>query len=117
MARTESILNDQEIALVAALDALATSGASQAIRKSGATTLANVDIVSGSFADDETPTGAVNGTNPTFTIANTPTSGTLKVYEGGVRKLQTIDWSLSGTTITFTYNPPNGSYVRVDYRY
>ena len=97
---------------------MAVSGASEAIRKSSATTLANVAVGSSTtFVDDETPTGAVDGANPTYTLANTPTAGSLKVYEGGVRKLQTVDWSLSGTTITFTYNPPNGSYVRVDYRY
>jgi len=117
MARTEGILDANEVALVQALDALATSGATQAIRKSGATTLVNLDVLSGTIVDDETPTGAVNGSNTSFTIANTPTSGTLVLYEGGVRKLQTVDWSLSGTTITTTYAPPNGSSVRVNYRY
>lgn len=71
----------------------------------------------GRFVHDETPSGAVNGSNPTFTLANSPTAGTLIVYEGGVRKLLTTDFTLSGATITFTYNPPNGSYVRCDYRY
>lgn len=70
----------------------------------------------GEFVHDETPSGAVDGANTTFTLANTPTAGTVIVYEGGVRKLLTTDFTLSGTTITFTYTPPNGSYVRVDYR-
>ena len=106
-----------EVALVQALDALATSGASEAIRKSGATTLANVAVISGTIVDDETPTGAVNGTNTDFTLANTPTSGTLVVYEGGRRLLQTTDWTLSGTTLSLTYSPPSGSSIRVSYRY
>jgi len=110
-------LDDNEILLLQALDALATSGASQAIRKSGSTTLANVNILSGTIVDDETPTGLVNGSNTSYTIANTPTAGTLVVYEGGRRLLQTTDWSLSGTTITFTYAPPSGSSVRCSYRY
>ena len=71
----------------------------------------------GRFVHDETPTGLVNGSNTSFVVANTPTSGTLVVYEGGRRLLQTVDWSLSGTTITMTYAPPNGSAVRVSYRY
>jgi len=66
---------------------------------------------------DETPTGAVNSSNTSFTTANAPKAGTLIVYEGGVRKLLTIDFSLSGSTITMTYAPPSGSYLRVDYRY
>lgn len=105
------------MALIQALDALATSGAAQAIRKSGATSLANVDVLSGTIVDDETPTGAVDGVNTDYTLANTPTSGTLVVYEGGTRLRQTTDWTLSGTTLTITYAPPSGSYIRVAYRY
>lgn len=71
----------------------------------------------GRFKHDETPTGAVNGSNTSFTTANAPKAGTLIVYEGGVRKLLTTDFTLSGSTITMTYAPPNGSYLRVDYRY
>ena len=71
----------------------------------------------GRFVHDETPTGAVNGSNTSFTTANAPKAGTLIVYEGGVRKLLTTDFSLSGSTITFTYAPPSGSYLRCDYRY
>lgn len=118
MARTESILTDTEIALLAALDALTVSGALQAIRKSSSTTFVNVDLAVGATrVFDETPTGAVDGANDTFTLANTPTAGTVRVYEGGLRKLETTDWSISGDTITFTYNPPNGSYIRVDYEH
>ena len=71
----------------------------------------------GRFVHDETPSGAVNGSNTAYTTANAPIAGTLVVYEGGVRKLLTIDFALSGSTITMTYAPPNGSYLRVDYRY
>ncbi len=83
----------------------------------GEQTWVSAESTVGRFVHDETPSGAVNGSNPTFTLANSPTAGTLIVYEGGVRKLLTTDFTLSGATITFTYNPPNGSYVRCDYRY
>ena len=75
------------------------------------------EVAVGRFKHDETPTGAVNGSNTSFTTANAPVAGTLIVYEGGARKLLTTDFTLSGSTITFTYAPPQGSYVRVDYRY
>src|SRR3990167_2565473 len=108
MARTESILTDTEIALIAALDALAVSGASQAIRKSGATTLANVAILGGTNVFEETPTGAITGTdgtdgNATFTLANTPASGTLRVYKSGqrVRAGAGNDYVLTGANIVF----------------
>ena len=71
----------------------------------------------GQFIHDETPTGAVNGSNTSFTTANAPVAGTLIVYEGGVRKLLTTDFTLSGSTITMTYAPPDGSYLRCDYRF
>jgi hypothetical protein len=107
-----------ELALIQALDALDVSASDEAIRKSSATTFAQVSVAAGDTrVFDETPTGAVDGTNPTFTLANTPTAGTTRVYEGGLRKLETTDWSISGDTITFTYNPPNGSYVRCDYEH
>lgn len=51
-ARTATILSASEVALVQALDALATSGASQAIRKSGSSTLANVDLSSSSVSSN-----------------------------------------------------------------
>ena len=120
MARTESILDDNEIALLQALDALANSGASQAIRKSGATTLANVDVVTGSFADNETPTGAINGSNTSFTVANTVSpAGSLKVYLNGVRQRSgaSNDYTFSGSTLTLSVAPASGDTLVVDYRY
>ncbi len=71
--------------------------------------------VSGNEVVDEEPSGAVDGTNPTFVLANTPVAGSVRLYEGGVRKRAIIDFSVSGDTITMTYNPPKGSYVTTDY--
>lgn len=69
------------------------------------------------FVDDETPTGSINDSNTVFTIANTPTSGSLKVFLNGARQRVTEDYTLSGTTITFINPPPTGSILLVDYRY
>lgn len=71
----------------------------------------------GRFVHDETPTGAVNGSNTSFTLVNSPKAGTLIVYEGSRRLILTTDFTLSGSTITMTYAPPTGSYIRCDYRY
>ncbi len=122
MARTESILTDTEIALLAALAALATSGASQAIRKSGATTLANVNLSGGVTAVvSETPTGTIDGSNPTFTLANTPAAGTLQLYKNGVRQRAgaSNDYTLSAATITFKAGaiPESGDWLLADYNY
>ena len=83
----------------------------------GEATWVQAEAAVGRFVHDETPTGSVNGSNTSFTTANAPVAGTLIVHEGGVRKLLTTDFTLSGSTITMTYAPPNGSYLRVDYRY
>lgn len=68
---------------------------------------------------DESLGGTVNGTNPTFTIANTPVTGTLHVYRNGLlmRVGASNDYTLSGTTITFnaTRIPPAGAILWAEY--
>lgn len=72
----------------------------------------------GTFIDDETPSGSVNGSNKTFTLAHTPSPITsLKVYVNGQRIVLTTDYSLSGSTITMIYAFPTGTAIRCDYRY
>ena len=68
------------------------------------------------FIDDETPSGTVNGSNTIFTISLTPATGSLKVYRGGTRQRVTEDYTLSGTTITFTIAPVVGEILLCDYR-
>lgn len=72
------------------------------------------------FVFSEVPTGTVNGSNAAFTIANTPTAGTVQVYVNGVRqKVGTgNDYTITGTTITFeagTAIPVTGDVIQVDY--
>lgn len=77
----------------------------------------SVGLSSSNFVWDETPSGTINGSNADFTIANTPTSGTLRVHMNGVRVLSGSGngYTLSGTTITFTTAPVSGDNIRVDY--
>lgn len=74
----------------------------------------------GSFADEETPTGTIDGSNAAFTIANTPLTGSLKLYKNGIRMTGGgVDYTLSGTTITYVAAAKpktSGSHV-CDYRY
>lgn len=71
------------------------------------------------FVTREVPTGTINGTNATFTLANTPTAGTEQVYVNGV--LQNVgagnDYTISTTTITFLSGaiPQTGDVVLVSY--
>lgn len=67
----------------------------------------------------ETPSGTINGTNDTFTIANSPVTGTVAVYLNGQRTISGAgnDYTISGTTITFEAGqiPQTGDTLRVDY--
>ena len=60
---------------------------------------------------NETPGGTLSGTNPTFTLANTPNTHVtypLMLYQNGQLLDPTDDYSLSGTTITMS-SPPAGT--------
>ena len=71
------------------------------------------------FVIREVPTGTVNGSNATFTLANTPTAGTEHVFVNGV--LQNVgagnDYTISTVTITFQSGaiPQSGDVVLVSY--
>jgi hypothetical protein len=71
------------------------------------------------FVFDETPSGLINDVNTAYTIANTPTSGTVQLYRNGV--LQTVggglDYTISGTAITFVEAPASGDILRCAYHY
>lgn len=63
----------------------------------------------------EVPTGS--GT--AFTIANTPTAGTLRLYRGGIRLIEGVgeDYTLSGVNITLATSLETGEKILADYKY
>jgi hypothetical protein len=66
----------------------------------------------------ETPSGNVNGSNTSFTLANTPLSGTsVLVHLDGALLTQTSDYTQSGTTLTFVSAPVLGQKIVVFYNY
>jgi hypothetical protein len=71
------------------------------------------------FATREAPTGAINGVNTTFTLANTPTAGSEEVYLNGILQEPGAgnDYTISGATITYLTAPLTGDRLRVSYRY
>ncbi len=77
------------------------------------------DIGGVNFADEETPSGTINGSNPTFTLANSPSpTGSLQlVLNGSTQKSGGEDFTLSGDTITFVIVPPSGSTLLSWYRF
>ena len=73
---------------------------------------------SGNFVTRETPSGLVNGSNTTYTLANTPVSGTEEVFLNGILLDSGAgnDYTLSGATITMLVTPQTNDKLRVSYR-
>lgn len=70
------------------------------------------------FVTRETPSGTLNGSNTTFTLANTPTAGTEEVFLNGILQEPGAgnDYTISGGTITYLAAPVSGDKIRVNYR-
>jgi len=71
------------------------------------------------FADGEIPTGAVNGSNVTFTLANAPSPAlSLQLFlNGQLLSPVGVDYTLVTATITLNTAPPVGSMIICWYRY
>jgi hypothetical protein len=66
---------------------------------------------------EETPSGSVNGSNTSYTLAYTPTSGSLKLYLNGIRLKSGAgnDYTISTNTITMATAPISGDVLIADY--
>ena len=69
------------------------------------------------FYLNETPTGTIDGSNKTFTLAHTPNpSNYVDLFLNG-QKLAPggTDYTISGATLTLVTAPPAGSVILADY--
>jgi hypothetical protein len=73
---------------------------------------------SSNFITRETPSGTMNGTNTTFTLANTPTTGSEELYLNGLLQDEGTgnDYTISTSTITMLVAPLSSDKLRVSYR-
>lgn len=78
-----------------------------------------ISAIGGTVVTRETPSGTINGSNPTFTLANTPTAGTEHLYLNGILQDSGSgnDYTISGGTITMLNVPISGDKLRVSYSY
>jgi len=72
------------------------------------------------FWVDEVPTGTINGSNTVFTISQTPLENStsepsVDVFMDGLKRDAGTDYTISGTTITFTVAPALGQNIVVNY--
>jgi Abnormal spindle-like microcephaly-assoc'd, ASPM-SPD-2-Hydin len=73
------------------------------------------NTVNVTFIDAETPGGAMNGANAAFTLAQTPNPApSLEIFRNGILQHASNDYTLSGSTITFT-NIPLAADILVAY--
>lgn len=82
--------------------------------------VASTTTSSTNFADAEVPSGQINGSNLSFTLAALPSPLiSLKLYKNGMLMQQTNDYSISGSTITFVTaaTPQAGDSVTAYYRH
>lgn len=72
------------------------------------------------YADGETPSGLVNGTNTAFNLNFAPSpAASLTFYRNGILMKQANDYTLSGNTVTFftASAPQSGDLLTASYRY
>ena len=70
------------------------------------------------FVDNETPTGSLNGTNVTFTLAHAPDPPTcLQLVLNGIIQRPGVDYTLSGLTVTYANAPISTDTHLASYRY
>lgn len=76
-------------------------------------------VLTANYVVRESPTGTIDGSNTTFTLASTPVSGTEHVYVNGILQNSGTgnDYTIATNTITFLSGaiPQSGDIIRVSY--
>lgn len=85
----------------------------------GGTELNNrvTDLESDAVVTREVPSGSVNGSNVTFTLANTPVAGSEQVFLNGLLQDPGAgnSYTIAGAVITFLSAPLSGDEIHVTY--
>lgn len=78
----------------------------------------SIGLSSSNFVDKEVPSGAINGVNVTYILANTPIAGSEHVYLNGMLQDSGAgnDYTITGSTITYLIAPLTGEKLKVSYR-
>ena len=96
---------------------LVAPGASGHVLTSNGSTWVSSAAVAGNFGQ-ETPSGNIDGSNTSFTLAHTPAQATsVIVFVNGNQLVQTTDYTQSGATLTFVTAPTLGQTIIVYYTY
>ena len=79
----------------------------------------SADAAGPNFADNEVPTGTINGSTIAFTLAHTPSPAlSLNCFANGIQQRAAgADFTLATATITYGTAPPTGTTLVCSYRY
>lgn len=93
------------------------SGDVASVGSDGAVSLASGIVRASNYVVREAPSGSVNGSNTSFTLASAPVAGTEQVYLNGILQEPGSgnDYTISGSAITFLSAPATGDRIRVTY--
>lgn len=67
------------------------------------------------YIPNEIPTGAVDGSNATFTFANTISGNTMVLTVNGITQFPTLHYTVSGAVVTMLTAPLAGDVIRGSY--
>ena len=71
-------------------------------------------LSSSNIVINETPGGTINSSNTAFTLAFTPTTA-VAIFRNGLLQTIGVDYTISGTSITYLYAPTTGDLLRAMY--
>lgn len=100
------------------VDARVPVGANDKVLTADSTVAAGIawkDASSQALVKGEVPTGAIDSSNVTFTLATTPITGSVQLYLNGIRLKLTDDYTITGDTITMNTAPITGDTFLADY--
>ena len=106
---------DEGVSLTTNVAQIDFAGAGVTATNSGNNVTATISGSTGTAVTEE----ELTGTGTSFTLAQTPVSGTLKLYRGGSRQQlgANKDYTLSGTTITLIIAKVAEEILIADYNY
>lgn len=93
------------------------SGDVSSVSNTGSVALASGVMKATNYITRETPSGSVNGSNTSYTLANTPVAGSESVFLNGILQEPGAgnDYTISSATITYLTAPATGDKIRVSY--
>lgn len=80
-------------------------------------TVAGLEDISTLTPISEVPSGTLNGVNTVFTLSQTPFNAEVIVTLNGLKQKKTVDYSISGLTITFVVAPDTDISIEAFYLY